>query len=52
MSAKTKMALFGLGAAYCLYYYGISGPGQRHFIDSVDLVIHEAKRLVRSPEGN
>lgn len=51
MNAKIKFGLVALGAVYCFYYFQTSGNGGWHFIDNVDLVIHEAGHFIFWPFG-
>lgn len=45
-----KIILTGLLLLYCFYYAG-AGPDSWHFIDAVDLVIHEAGHVIFWPFG-
>jgi hypothetical protein len=51
MTKKIKFALVLLGAAYCVYYFMSVRSGGWHFIDNVDLVIHEAGHFIFAPFG-
>jgi len=49
MKTEYKLILIGLGALYCFYYF--STLDQWHFIDSVNLLIHEAGHVIFLPFG-
>ncbi len=49
---KIKLALVVAGALYCAYHYQSTYQGAWHFIDNVNVVIHEAGHLVFYPLGN
>jgi hypothetical protein len=49
MNVKWKMTLLLLASLYCLYYFQSAAKGTWHFIDNVDLIIHEAGHFVFAP---
>jgi hypothetical protein len=51
VKSKIKFALIFLGALYCVYHFKTSLTGGWHFIDNVDLIIHEAGHVVFMPFG-
>ena len=51
MNKKAKFALIVLASAYCLYHYYTTALGEWHFIDSVNLIIHEAGHFAFYPFG-
>jgi hypothetical protein len=52
MNKSIKFGLVILGALYCAYHYQTTVMNQWHFIDSVNLVMHEAGHLLFIPFGH
>ncbi len=48
---RWKMLGILLAAAYCIYYFKSLAADAWHFIDNVDLIIHEAGHVVFAPFG-
>lgn len=50
-SSKTKAALVWLACVYVIYHFTSTLKAEWHFIDNVDLIIHEAGHMVFMPFG-
>lgn len=50
-NSKTKAVLVWLSCIYCFYYLQGALKQDWHFIDNVDLIIHEAGHLIFMPFG-